>query len=372
VNGLDWGDDGRLAYGGHHMVVVYDPLVRRGQACTHAWCATTMQTRSGHTYTRRACVHGDGVLMQACVCMHAGRRDRVHHGRPLRHGQLRAVPPGQWCVGRGEGGEGRARGALARRGTHTQPAGPHSTPPCWSVCTTATHLPARHPTKLSNFSLLPALSRRTQASITHCLPVQLCLTDSLCLSVSLSSLSLPSCSATTTKTRAVTSQAGHEARLIVSGAADCCVRVWAVEPAGSGRPEPWRCVAVLQVRVDPRGVQGGWQCTAVHGGGGGGGRGGGGAAPPPPPPAPPPPPHPPPPPPPPRGGGGGGPGGGGACCRPLPPPRCLHTHTHTPTHAHTHIHTRTGPHRPRDGARVLPSQRAGRTTRVVPPHQHGR
>ncbi|KAG1654228.1 hypothetical protein FOA52_004504, partial [Chlamydomonas sp. UWO 241] len=49
----------------------------------------------------------------------------------------------------------------------------------------------------------------------------------------------------------VTSQAGHAARLIASGAADCCVRVWAVEPAGSGRPEPWRCVAVLKGHTAP-------------------------------------------------------------------------------------------------------------------------
>ncbi len=27
VNALDWGQDGRVAYGGHHQVVIYDPEV---------------------------------------------------------------------------------------------------------------------------------------------------------------------------------------------------------------------------------------------------------------------------------------------------------------------------------------------------------
>lgn len=28
ANALDWGEDGLVAYGGHHMVAIYDPEVR--------------------------------------------------------------------------------------------------------------------------------------------------------------------------------------------------------------------------------------------------------------------------------------------------------------------------------------------------------
>lgn len=37
VNALDWGEDGRVVYGGHHRVVVYDPKVRT-TATAHAAC----------------------------------------------------------------------------------------------------------------------------------------------------------------------------------------------------------------------------------------------------------------------------------------------------------------------------------------------
>jgi len=33
VNALDWGNDGLIAYGGHHIVCIYDPEVRPHYCC---------------------------------------------------------------------------------------------------------------------------------------------------------------------------------------------------------------------------------------------------------------------------------------------------------------------------------------------------